>query len=176
MLYNLTMSNAVNERYENTILYLCNALGGSLRGKKKLAKLLYYADFDRYEFKESAKAITGDTYLAWKMGPVPRHYTEVLARLFKKGLIKTSSVESANNYLPTEVYTATKDADMSVFDQEDKLILDRVVRKYGGLTGKQLEDLTHAEAPFIATEQSEEIAYDLAFYRGTDFSDAMAGA
>lgn len=170
------MAATVNKKYENTILYLCNALGGSLYGKKKLAKLLYYIDFDRYEFKESTKSVTGDTYMAWKMGPVPQHYTEVLAKLTQDGSIKTSSVQSPSHYLPTEVYTAKTKPDMSVFDDEDKLILDRVARKYGGLSGNQLEDLTHAEAPFIATDQSEEIAYELAFYRGTDFSDAMAGA
>lgn len=170
------MATVINKKYENTILYLCKALGGSVYGKKKLAKLLYYVDFDRYEFKESTKTVTGDKYLAWKMGPVPQHYSEILAKLAQQGSLKMSSAESPDNLLPTEVYTAQSEPDMSVFDEEDRLILERVVKKYGELTGKQLEDLTHAEAPFIATEQSEEIAYDLAFYRGTDFSDAVAAA
>lgn len=170
------MTGTVSEKYENTILYLCSALGGSVQGKKKLAKLLYYVDFDRYEFHESAKTVTGDTYQAWKMGPVPRHYTKVIEALAKKGLVKTESVENPNDYLPTEVYSAKTKPDMSVFDEDDKFILQRVVTLYGKLTGKQLEDLTHGEAPFIATEQSKDIAFDLAFYRGTDFSDAMARA
>lgn len=175
-MYYTSMANVVNEKYENTVLYLCSALGGSLHGKKKLAKLLYYIDFDRYEYQESTKTITGDTYQAWKMGPVPKHYTRVIAALEKKRLIKTQSVEGPGGYLPIEVYTSSAEPDMSVFDEDDKFILNRVVKQYGGLTGKQLEDLSHAEAPFIATEQSQEIAFDLAFYRGTDFGDAMAQA
>jgi len=170
------MASTVSPKYENTILYLCSALGGSVRGKKKLAKLLYYVDFDRYEFRESTKTVTGDTYQAWKMGPVPKHYTQIIEALEKRGLLKTESVEGPDDYLPTEVYTSNSQPDMALFDEDDKLILQRVATRYGGLTGKQLEDLTHAEAPFIATEQSQDIAFDLAFYRGTDFSDAMARA
>jgi uncharacterized phage-associated protein len=173
VLYNFSMANVADKKYENTILYLCKALGGTLHGKKKLAKLLYYVDFDRYEYNESTRTITGDTYQAWKMGPVPKHYTEVIAKLAKEGRLLTSQAEGPDAYLPTEVYSASVEPDMSVFDEADKLILQRVVKNYGGLTGKQLEELTHSEAPFIATEQSQDIAFDLAFYRGTDFSDAM---
>ncbi len=163
-------------KYKNAILYLCSQLGGSVRGKKKLAKLLYYIDFDRYEFNESAKTVTGDTYEAWRMGPVPKHYMEIVAKLEKEGGLEACPTEGELGYSPTEVYSASAQPDMSVFDEDDKIILQRVVSRYGNLSGKQLEDLTHAEAPFVATEQSEEILFDLAFYRGTDFSDAMARA
>jgi uncharacterized phage-associated protein len=50
-------------------------------------------------------------------------------------------------------------------------MLDRVIARYGQLNGKQLEDLTHAEAPYIGTEPSQTIAYELSSYRGTDFGD-----
>lgn len=163
-------------KYKNTILYLCSKLGGSVRGKKKLAKLLYYVDFDRYEFKESAKTVTGDKYEAWKMGPVPMHYMQIVNQLEKEGHLKSESIEGSFGYAPTEVYSTNDQPDMNVFDDDDKIILQRVVSKYGNLTGKQLEDLTHAEAPFLATDQSEEILFDLAFYRGTDFGDVVARA
>jgi uncharacterized phage-associated protein len=165
-----------NLKYKNTILYLCSKLGGTIRGKKKLAKLLYYVDFDRYEFNESAKTVTGDTYEAWKMGPVPKHYMDIVTKLEQEGTLKAETIEGTSNYYPTEVYSTSTQPDISVFDEDDKIILDRVINRYGQLSGKQLEELTHAEAPFIATEQSQEIIFDLAFYRGTDFSDAMAGA
>jgi len=166
----------MTEKYLNAVLYLCNELGGAVRGKKKLAKLLYYIDFDRYEFKESAKTITGDTYLAWKMGPVPKHFAEIIAKLEKKGVVRHTQEEGSFGYSATEVFTSVAKPDMSVFDEDDKYILKRVVDHYGRLNGKELEALTHAEAPFIATEQSEDIIFDLAFYRGTDFSDVVVRA
>lgn len=176
MLYNLSMLKMDTKKYENAILYLCKELGGSLQGKKKLAKLLYFIDFDRYEYKESSKSITGDIYKAWKMGPVPDHYVEVLENMQKSGSIKIEETTTDNGYLPTAIYSAIANPDMSVFDEDDIRILKHVVLKYGRLNGKQLEDLTHAEAPYIGTDLNDKIAYELAFYRGTDFSDVMARA
>lgn len=161
-------------KYENTILYLCSALGGTLFGKKKLAKLLYYTDFDRYEYKESEKSVTGDTYEAWKMGPVPKSYSHIIDSLVKKSEMGINETEQANGYLPTIVYTALKNPNLSVFDEDDLAILNHVVKKYGQLTGAQLENLTHSEAPYVGTERNGEIVYELAFYRGTDFSDVVA--
>ena len=42
------MPDLNEKKYENAILYLTQKLGGEVRGKKKLAKLLYFADFDFY--------------------------------------------------------------------------------------------------------------------------------
>lgn len=173
-LYNLTMTKIIEKKYENTILYLCVKLGGSLSGKKRLAKLLYYIDFDRYEFNESAKTITGDVYQAWKMGPVPKQYTNVIERMRINGSLDVSQVESIDGYYPAEVYKAKQQPDLSVFDKDDIRIIDHVIGKYGRLSGKQLEDLTHVEAPYVGTKPNDEIVYELAFYRGTDFSDVMA--
>ena len=40
----------INEKkYKEIVLYLVGKLGGEIRGKKKLAKLLYFVDFDFYE-------------------------------------------------------------------------------------------------------------------------------
>lgn len=168
------MSSSNQATYENTILYLCKALGGSISGKKKLAKLLYFIDFDRYEYKESMESVTGDTYEHWKMGPVPKHYTEITAKLVQEGKLKWKKTEGAAGYSPTEVFTSAADPDMSKLDQDDIDIINHVVSKYGKLSGKELEILSHKEAPYIATEPNEDIPYDLAFYRETDFSDVMA--
>lgn len=168
--------SAINQaKYENAILYLCKQLGGSISGKKKLAKLLYYVDFDRYEYNESMQTITGDTYKHWKMGPVPGNYVSVIEKLKSDGRLKRDSIETGPEYqYPVEVFSCVKEPDINVFSEVDIKILDRVVRKYGGLTGKELEFLTHQEAPYVATEPDEEIPFDLAFYRETDFTDVMA--
>ena len=171
------MSKNSQSKYDNTILYLCKSLGGSVVGKKKIAKLLYYIDFDRYEFEESMQSVTGDTYKHWKMGPVPDNYTVRIDSLEVQGKLGHKSVDSGPEYqYPTEVFTCLSEPDLSVLDDVDLSIINHVVKKYGALSGKELEILTHKEAPYIATEPNEAIPYDLAFYRGTDFSDVMAAA
>ena len=171
--YNKYMALSI-KKYENAILYLCKQQGGALRGKKKLAKLLYYLDFDRYEFKESTKSMTGDTYKHLPLGPVPDHYMEVVAKLEKDGALSREETEGSNGYAPTEVFTCNKEPDLASFDKDDLYILRRVSTLYGGLNGTQLEKLSHAEAPYLATEPYESIDYQLAFYRGSEFSDAIS--
>lgn len=165
------MSKINEKKYENVILYLCDKLGGSISGKKKLAKLLYYVDFDHFEYNESMKSITGDDYQAWKMGPVPENYMQIISKLQKDNRIKVEKKDSIIGLHPTEVFISLSPADEKSFTEDEKFILDRVAEKYGKLNGKELEVLTHQEAPYIATENNQIMAYELAFYRGTEFND-----
>jgi len=157
------------KKYQNAILYLCQKLKGEVRGKKKLAKLLYFADFDLYE--KSQKSITGDVYRALPMGPVPSALEEITTEMAKKRILEIEQIKEREGYNPTEIYKCIAKPDLSVFNNEEKQMLDRIIIKYGHLNGKQLEELSHAEAPYIGTELRKEIPYELAFYRDTDFND-----
>ena len=70
------------KKYQQVILYLCKKLGGEIQGKKKLAKLLYFADFDFFE--KNQKPITGDTYKALPMGPVPVSFEKIISEMSEK--------------------------------------------------------------------------------------------
>ncbi|MFH1201065.1 MAG: Panacea domain-containing protein [bacterium] len=157
------------KKYEQVIIYLCSKLGGEIRGKKKLAKLLYYSDFDFFE--KNQKSITGDTYKALPMGPFPTKLEEVIVGMKGKKEISVKAIKEREGYAPTEIYNCSVKPDLLVFNKDEVKMLDRVIIKYGHLTGKQLEDLTHAEAPYIGTLLKNEIPYELTHYRGTDFSD-----
>lgn len=164
------MAETLNiKKYQSVITYLCQRLGGEIRGKKKLAKLLYFADFDFYE--KTQKSITGDTYHALPMGPFPMALDEITSEMAKNNTIVIKHTKSRADYNPTEVYRCVEKTEPTNLNNEEKKMLERVVTKYGHLNGKQLEELSHAEAPYIGTELKSEIPYELAFYRGTDFSD-----
>jgi len=153
------------KKYKEVILYLAEKLGGEIKGKKKLAKLLYFVDFDFYE--KFQKSLTGDVYKALPMGPFPVTMEKVLADMVNEKKIIIKLKKERADYNPTEIYRAEKKTEEN-FSKEEQKILDRVVLKYGHLSGKQLEDLSHAEAPYIGTAPNQEIAYELAFYRGTN--------
>jgi uncharacterized phage-associated protein len=161
------------KKYKNAILYLCQSQGGSRYGKMKLAKLLYYIDFDRYEFKESGVTVTGDKYKKWPMGPVPNHYLEIVQSLIEDDAIEVRQKENEPPYRPVEVYSCKVAPDMSVFSEDDRKILERVATTYGALSGSQLANLSHDEAPFIGTKPNDEIAFELAYYRETKFDGVL---
>jgi uncharacterized phage-associated protein len=98
------------------------------------------------------------------------HMSDIIQELSNKKKINVELIDERQGYKATEVYTlVTKDLKFDLSPDEIKMI-DRVVQKYGHLNGKELEILTHAEAPYIGTKSGEMIAYELAYYRGTDFS------
>ena len=78
------------KKYQNAVLYLCRKLGGEVRGKKKLAKLLYFADFDFYE--KYQKSITGDIYSALPMGPFPSSLDEITTAMAENKEISLAPV------------------------------------------------------------------------------------
>ncbi len=158
------------KKYQNAVLYLCQKLKGEVRGKKKLAKLLYFADFDFFE--KYQKSITGDIYNAYPKGPLPSALSEIVDQLVSKKMLSVESVrEWGEDYAPTEIFKCIGDPDTTVFDDKELKMLDRIVKRYGGLNGEQLAELSHAEAPYAATEPYQEIPYEFTYYRGTDFSD-----
>src|SRR5579864_7670516 len=138
------------KKYQQIILYFCKRLGGEIKGKKKLAKLLYFADFDYFEKNQTA--ITGDIYKALPMGPFPTFLDEIANEMKKKRTLEVKNIKEHEGYNATEIYKCLEEPDMTIFSKEEKIILDRVITKYGHLNGKQLENLTHAEAPYIGTE------------------------
>ncbi|MAG44602.1 hypothetical protein CL633_01810 [bacterium] len=157
-------------KYQQAILYFCWKLHKQIRGKKKLAKLLYYLDFDYYE--KYQKSFTGEIYKKLPMGPFPSSLEKITKAMAKSKQIVIEKINEWDGYNPTEVYKTLKKPNDSSFSTQEKSMLNRVIKKYGHLNGKELENLTHSEAPYIGTEDKKEIPYELSFYRGTDFSYA----
>ena len=63
--------------------------------QKKLAKLLYFADFDLYE--KIQKSITGDVYCALPMGPVPSALEEITVDMAKRKCLALNKWKSARD-------------------------------------------------------------------------------
>lgn len=163
------MAEINKSKYENTILYLISHMSDhKIHGKKKLAKLLYYVDFDRFEYNESMESVTGDTYTHKRMGPYPDMMDTITSLMEQNGLLdKEERREFGGSYNPTVVYSSVHTPDLSVFDDDDKFILGRVAEQYGNANGTELQDQSHFEAPWLSVEDGETIPYEMAFYRGT---------
>jgi uncharacterized phage-associated protein len=163
------MAKISEKKYENAVLFFIHSLGGVLKGKKKLAKLLYFADFDYFEKYE--EPLIGDEYRAQPMGPLPVHMAAVVGKMEKVKKIKIHFEQLPGYEKETEIYTSSQKPDLSVFNPKEQAMLKRIVKVYGELNGTQLQVLSHNEAPYIGTAPGKAIMYELSTYRGTDFSD-----
>lgn len=154
-----------DKKFKEAILFLLSqSTNQTIEGKKKLAKLLYFADFNYFEIYE--KPLTGATYRALPMGPVPDELEKALKELKNK----TITIKEKNIGLPNDmsVFSLNVDKDNLTFSnlsEEEKRVLKKVYSDYGGLSGGILENITHSEAPFNAVIQGEHIPYELSFYR-----------
>lgn len=152
------------DKYKAAFLYIANSLG-KIEGKKKAYKLMYFLDFDFFEAFE--KPFTGDIYKALPMGPVPIYFDAIIDELVNDNEVKISKVRMSplhNN--DAVVYQPIKNSGYK-FSDEEKNMLDRVIKLYGQQTGKMLETLTHSEAPYNAVELYQIIPYEYSYYRDT---------
>lgn len=130
--------------------------------KLKLMKLLYIVDFTAYE--ELGQPITGDTYVHWPMGPVPRTIFADIENLqlgnyqIERAFIRDGEIETWRFKTNTE--WAPKLLSLAELD-----LVDRVLNLYGNSSGQDLMNLTHEELPYRITSPQEVIPYFLAPYR-----------
>ncbi len=153
--------NYNRKKLRNLILCLVQN-GGFDVGKKKLANLLYFIDFLLYEMRK--RSATGLNYEKQNFGPMPKprvFYAELeFLAASKKISVK---IPTKNNFL--EKITALEEPDMSVFDSQEKEVINQIIKKYSPMTAGELEKIAQAEAPYKMVLLGEEIPYHLAFYR-----------
>jgi uncharacterized phage-associated protein len=148
-------------------------LGGKIEGKIKLAKLLYYVDFDHFQYKESMKSITGDTYIAKEMGPVPARLDDVIDYSVRSGKLEIETTQLFGLSNEINIFNAKQLTNLRPFLLDEQLIIRLDARRLGHYNGAQLTGLSHHEAPFVATPLGSRIDYELAFYREEKF-DCLA--
>jgi uncharacterized phage-associated protein/DNA-binding transcriptional regulator YiaG len=114
--------------------------------KTKLNKLLFYADFGY--FKLTGYSMTGITYRAIQMGPVPAEYNLLYDKLTEDDLVILNQIPfSDGNY--GEALKGLHEFDESLFTADEINVLDAVVQKFGRLKTSDLVELCHQEAAWI---------------------------
>ena len=153
----------INEKkYKNAVLFFGKKIQNGTLGKLKLMKLLYFLDFDFFE--KYGRSVTGDEYLRFEYGPVPRMGEKILKEMSGKEIkiTKRKIADGLNDQLHIE---ALKDFDVNVFSKEELLALEEIADKWEKFTGTEMKNASHGEAPWIATKPNEAIDYNLAYYR-----------
>lgn len=152
------------EKYKAAFLYMLNKMG-SIEGKKKAYKLFYFLDFDYYEAYD--KPFTGETYVAFQMGPAPKYFDALVEEMKKDGIIKLKLQKKLPYHQNDTIVYSAKVKTNYRFSREEKKMLDRVIKLYGNNTGKDLEKISHSQPPYNAVDLYEVIPYEYAFYRDT---------
>lgn len=144
------------------IAFLCDRIRNGTLGRTKLAKLLYYLDFDHYE--KQGESVTGAEYLRWARVPYPKQLQAELRNLV--GASIEEQVEQVGPYRQFS-YTLLQGhvPNLEVFSKEELVTLYEVSQKWERQTAAEMVAATHGEAPWIATGHNETIPYEYAYYR-----------
>ena len=161
-------------KYDKLLLLILAKSKGEIKGKKKIWKMLYFLDFDMFEYDN--RSITNDIYEKYPMGPKPKNIEQKLLELEEGGFIKTEKEKLGENYNDTCVYKLKNDFTKqeigeleSMFDEKEKFIIKRDLKLYGTKNGSELERISHNEAPYNAVDLYQLMDYELSFYRDTEF-------
>jgi len=113
--------------------------------KLKLMKLLYYLDF--WHFKETGRPVTGLTYKAWKMGPVPAQvYREIEPKNNPRDIqqamyVENEEFEDGNGHCLRIVPRA--EFNPKLFTARELDILNKVALIFKDAKGRLMTDSTH---------------------------------
>jgi len=156
------MAKINEKKYKNAILFFAKKIQNGTLGKLKLMKLLYYLDFDFFE--KYGNSVTGDEYLRFENGPVPRMAEKMIKKMDGRE-IKITHKKIKQGLNDQQYIEALDDFDINVFSKEEILILEDVASKWEKFSGSEMKTATHGEAPWISTKPDEVIDYNLTYYR-----------
>ena len=121
------MAKINEKKYKNLILFFAGKVKNGTLGKLKMMKLLYFLDFDYFE--KYGKSVTGDEYLRWENGPVPKMAEKILEGMDNKD-IKITKRKIGSGYNDQQHIEALKDFDVSLFSGEELLMMEEVANKW----------------------------------------------
>ncbi len=175
---------------KDLILYIANKLKDSEAfWKTTLNKLLYFSDFNYYEWTWSL--ITNTTYKKLPYWPVPSDISSTLEEMVLDweiaileenyhGYTKQKIVAlrdnreqiSLNLFRNTDIQNRKSDYNYTPYDDlpQSKKIVDDVIEKYGNWNASKISDLSHEDTPYLVTKSYwDTIKPSHVFYRTLPF-------
>ncbi len=113
-------------------------------GKVKLFKLLYFLDFEHY--KVTGRSVTGLTYSAWQMGPVPTALYDELDSPEPDfaGAISISEIATRNKK-PMLTFKPTGEFSAELFTKRELRLLEKLATEYRETQSDDMIEATHLE-------------------------------
>ena len=122
--------------------------------KTTLNKLLFYSDF--YHFKLTGYSITGITYRAIQLGPVPAEYDKLYNKLADDGLIEVvHELYDSGNYADLFISNTVPLED--TFDEKEKNVLEAIANKLLDYDTKKIVLLSHEEKAWIENQEAKNL-------------------
>ena len=163
----ISVPSLQTDKFKNVLLYILERCGGKPNvGETVLYKLLYFADFNYYELYE--EHLTGAKYRKLPFGPVPQKIDTIIGQMMDKGQVQR--IKTDYHGYPQTRYIPLEKADLTLFKASEKEVIDKVIQQFSDWSASSISAYSHKDMPWLASQEGEDIDYELAFYREAPFS------
>jgi uncharacterized phage-associated protein len=144
----------------NAILYF--ATNTNKCGVTKLIKLLCLLDFEH--FRQTSKSVTGATYSAWDLGPVPEPLWHEFDKAMQPDLAAAVTLREYDKFKKVVIKRVY---DPQFHTPRERAIMAQLAKRYYNHTARQMVEVTHQPgSPWSVTTrekgQNQAIDYRLA--------------
>lgn len=159
---------AVNlPKFKQVLHYIIHNCGCAPNiGKTVMWKILYFSDFDYYELFE--EPLTGETYFKLPHGPAPSDFDFAISELIQER--KVEAVDSKFGKYDQKRFLSCEKPDVSLLSATELQHIENTISKYSHMNASQVSAISHADLPYIATNDNQLIDYELVFYRDPQMS------
>ncbi len=155
------------KKFINILLYILERCGGKPNvGETVLYKLLYFSDFNYYELYE--EHLSGAQYRKLPYGPVPQKLDVIIQKMIEDKQLKRVKTTYFDK-LQTRYIPLIK-ADLTMLLASEKEVIDRVIEQMSDWSAAMISHYSHEDKPWKATDMSDVIDYELAFYRKSPYT------
>jgi uncharacterized phage-associated protein/DNA-binding transcriptional regulator YiaG len=128
------------EKIANMVLFFAQKMKPY---KTKLNKLLFYADF--LHFKHTIYSISGATYKAIQMGPVPKNFGGLFDYAIERKYVDIELIQFEDFVGERFVPIQGMEFNTTLFEDSELKVLEAVARKFADITVKEIIDISHNE-------------------------------
>ena len=155
-------------KYRNLILYLAERVGAWPNvGETVFYKLIYFTE--TLALSKLGRAIAGEQFYKRQYGPVPVSFLATTRNMIASNeldlVVGRYYTYMQRKYLPR--------VNSSGLTEEEKTIIDRVIRLLGNKTATELSDLSHQDMPWIKGTEGKIIDLSLIKNTPADWSMLM---
>ena len=155
------------QKFKNILLYILERCAGKPNvGETVLYRLLYFSDFNYYELYE--EHLSGAQYRKLPYGPVPQKLDLIIQKMLDDKQLKRVKTTYFDK-LQTRYIPLIK-ADLTLLLASEKEVIDRVIEQMSDWSAAMISHYSHEDKPWKATDMSDVIDYELAFYRKPPYS------
>ena len=147
------------EKSLQVILYVANKL--QRKDFHKIFKIIYFAD--REHLSKYGRAITGDTYIAMKDGPVPSKIDDIFKAVRGDSFFASNAAidkfSESFNVHDWYFINPRKQANLNYLSESDIEELDRSIAMYGNMSWDEIREKSHDYA-WRATAENRQISIE----------------